>query len=128
MLIPFLLFQLGYASLTNCNTSSIFRPTFLSATPEVPVYNQNLTFVVHAPVPDPFAWANATYTILSAYNGWQTLNYTENVTEPLFQNASWTYLFAWPTRMFGSFVTKIQLNLNDENYLCLQHDTTIPWF
>jgi hypothetical protein len=128
MLIPFLLIQLCYASLTDCNVSSILRPTFLSATPEVPKHNQNLTFVVNAAVPDPVAWFDATYSIVSAYNEWTALNITEPVTTPLFQNSSWTYTFAWPTRMSGAFVTDIRLNINGENYLCLHHETIIPWF
>lgn len=128
MLIPFLLFQLGYAALTDCNVSSVLRPTFLSATPEVPAYNKDITFVVNAVVPNPVAWLTATYSVVSAYNGWTALNITEPVTTPLFQNASWNYSFAWPTRMFGSFVTDIRLNINDDNYLCLHHETIIPWF
>jgi hypothetical protein len=126
-LLPFVL-----GALTDCNTSSVLRPSYLAASPEVPVYDKNVTFTVQldAGYPNFEAFHNATLTLLTSYNGWPVLNSTAPL-EPnmtYFQNASWIYKFTWPTRLSGSYITKAELKVEDETYLCLQHNVTIPWF
>jgi hypothetical protein len=132
MVFAFFLVPFVFGALTNCNTSSRMTPTFLSATPGIPVYHQNITFAVKldAGYPNFEAFHNATLTLLSSYNGWPVLNSTTPIdtSVPYFQNASWQYQFTWPTRLAGSYVTKAQLFVEDENYLCLQHTVAIPWF
>jgi len=113
------------ATLTNCNTTSLLTPVLLEAVPTIPVVQENVTFTVRLSK----AYSGPTLTRTESwYNDWLSYNETWTTDPLILQQLMWTTAFPWPTRFAGHFLTRIRVYRDDETYLCVLHNVTIPFW
>jgi hypothetical protein len=114
-----------FATVTDCNTSSLFRPTVLGLNPDPPISGQPVRLTVQFENPGPEITSGLATTSITL-NG---LPFSPS-SEPLCQNTACPIVIGandrstsstWPTNVKGRVVTKsVWTNDDGDELLCVQ--------